>query len=109
MRLYRPKRDQKDQNCQKTAYHRKRPHLLHGRQDDAFLPHIKRSVARAVKRAPPCPFASAQSIPRAAHSAQRIVSAMLAQRLAQAPDVDIHGAGIDIDVAPPDPVQQLFA
>ena len=31
------------------------------------------------------------------------------QRLSQTPDVDIDRPRVDIDVAPPDPVEQLFA
>src|SRR6056297_2270232 len=46
---------------------------------------------------------SAQSIPRTAHGTQGIAAAVFAERFAQAADVDINGAGVDIDVAPPDP------
>src|SRR6056297_4208114 len=52
---------------------------------------------------------SAQSIPRTAHGTQGIAAAVFAERFAQAADVDIDGAGVDIDVAPPDPIKQLFA
>jgi hypothetical protein len=34
---------------------------------------------------------------------------MLAQSFAQSPDVHINGAGVDIDIAAPNAVQQLFA
>ena len=34
---------------------------------------------------------------------------MLAEGFAEAADVDVHGAGVDIDVAAPDAVEELFA
>lgn len=56
----------------------------------------------------PAPHLS-QRVSGTAHRAQRVIAAMHPKRLAQAADVHINGAGIDIDVAPPDPIQQLFA
>jgi H+/Cl- antiporter ClcA len=44
-----------------------------------------------------------------AHGAQDVGPALLVQRLAQAADVHIDSAGLDIDVVPPDRVEQLLA
>src|SRR6267154_2254632 len=50
-----------------------------------------------------------QRIARAAHGADRILLAVRVEQFAQAPDVHIHGALVDIDVASPDAVEQLLA
>jgi hypothetical protein len=50
-----------------------------------------------------------QRISRAAHGADRILLAAWVEQFAQAPDVHVHGALVDIDVAAPDAVEQLFA
>ena len=53
--------------------------------------------------------ASAKGIARATHRAQRIIAASGHQRFAQAPHMHINRAAVDIDVAAPYPVKQLFA
>src|ERR1700747_1569519 len=45
----------------------------------------------------------------AAHGADRILLAAGVEQLAQAPDMHVHGALVDIDIAAPDAVEQLFA
>src|ERR1700675_4541677 len=45
----------------------------------------------------------------AAHGADRILLAAGIEQLAQAADVDVDGALVDIDVAAPDAVEQLLA
>src|SRR5260370_41379961 len=45
----------------------------------------------------------------AAHGADRVLLAAGVERLAQAADVDVDGALVDIDVAAPDAVEQLLA
>src|SRR5437588_576495 len=50
-----------------------------------------------------------QRIARAAHGADRVLLAAWIEQLAQAADVDVDGAFVDIDVAAPDAVEQLLA
>src|SRR6185369_17924142 len=50
-----------------------------------------------------------QRVAGAAHGADRILLAAEIEQLAQAADVDVHGALVDIDVAAPDAVQELLA
>ena len=50
-----------------------------------------------------------QRIARPAHGAQWIRTAIAGEYLAQTPDVDVDGPGVDVDVAPPDPVEKLLA
>src|ERR1700688_1197941 len=50
-----------------------------------------------------------QRIAGAAHGADRIRHAAAVERLAQAADMDVDGALVDIDVATPDLVEQLLA
>src|ERR1700681_2426773 len=45
----------------------------------------------------------------AAHGADRILLAARIEQFAQPPDMHIHGALVDIDVAAPDAVEQLLA
>src|ERR1700731_2919238 len=50
-----------------------------------------------------------QRIAGAAHGADRVRHAAAVERLAQAADMDVDGALVDIDVAAPDLVEQLLA
>src|SRR5262249_36945075 len=50
-----------------------------------------------------------ERIAGAAHGTNRIGGAAAVERLAQASDMDVDGALVDIDVAAPHPVEQLFA
>src|SRR3984957_3574654 len=50
-----------------------------------------------------------ERVARAAHGADRIGGAAAIERLAQAADMDVDGAFVDIDVAAPDAVEQLLA
>src|SRR5206468_11606910 len=50
-----------------------------------------------------------QRISRAAHGADRVLFAAGVEQLAQAADMDVDGALVDIDVAAPDAVEQLLA
>src|SRR5580658_3293516 len=50
-----------------------------------------------------------ERIAGAAHGADRIDGVAAVERLAQAPDMDVDGALVDIDVAAPDAVEQLLA
>src|SRR5579872_2051010 len=45
----------------------------------------------------------------AAHGADRVLLAAGIEKLAQAADMHVHGALVDIDVAAPDAVEQLLA
>src|SRR5262249_39165500 len=45
----------------------------------------------------------------ATHGADRIDVVAAIERLAQPPDVDVDGALVDVDLAAPDPVEQLLA
>lgn len=51
--------------------------------------------------------ALSQCIPRAAHGAQGIFAAEGAERFAQTTDMDIDGAGVDVDVTAPDAIKRL--
>ena len=54
--------------------------------------------------------AGIQRVTGGAHGADGVFGDPLdAQRLAQAPDMDVDGARLDIDIRAPDRVQQLFA
>ena len=50
-----------------------------------------------------------EGIAHAAHGADGVGLAAAAQRLAQAADMDVHGALVDIDVVAPDRIEQLGA
>src|SRR5207244_7010239 len=50
-----------------------------------------------------------QRVAGAAHGADRILLAARIEQFAQAADMHVHGALIDIDVAAPDAVEQLLA
>src|SRR3984957_10741835 len=50
-----------------------------------------------------------ERIAGAAHGADRVDGVAAVERLAQAADVDVDGALVDIDVAAPHPVEQLLA
>src|SRR5579872_2188295 len=50
-----------------------------------------------------------ERIAGAAHGADRILLAAGVEKLAQAADMHVHGALVDVDVAAPDAVEQLFA
>src|SRR5438067_3491623 len=50
-----------------------------------------------------------QCIARAAHGADRVLFAAGIEQFAQAADVHVYGALVDIDVAAPDAVEQLLA
>src|SRR5258708_37908700 len=50
-----------------------------------------------------------ERIAGAAHGADRILLLARVEQFAQPPDVHIHGAFVDIDVAAPDAVEQLLA
>src|ERR1700760_2732531 len=50
-----------------------------------------------------------ERVTRAAHGADRILLAARIEQLAQAADVHVDGALVDIDVAAPDAVEQLLA
>src|SRR5580693_6000937 len=50
-----------------------------------------------------------QRVAGAAYGADRILLAAGVEQLAQAADMHIHGAFVDIDVAAPDAVEQLLA
>src|SRR6185436_18297172 len=50
-----------------------------------------------------------QRITRAAHGADRVLLAAGVEQFAQAADMHVDGALVDIDVAPPDAVEQLLA
>src|ERR1700749_5352104 len=53
--------------------------------------------------------AVAQRVAGAAHGADRVLLAARIEQLAQAADMHVDGALVDIDVAPPDAVEQLLA
>src|SRR5580698_6032129 len=55
------------------------------------------------------PKSIVQRIAGAAHGADRIDGVAAVERLAQAADMDVDGALVDIDVAAPHPVEQLLA
>jgi hypothetical protein len=67
-----------------------------------------RQSGRALLELLPAPAASAQGVARPAHSAQRIAAPAGHQRLAQPSHMNIHRPAVDVNVAAPDPVQQLF-
>src|SRR5690554_1513683 len=74
---------------------------------------LTRTTKRKGPGEPSAPFfaaraGSAQGVTGAAHGAKGVVAAMAAQRLAQPADMYVDGAGLDMDVAAPDPVEQLF-
>src|SRR5260370_1142837 len=50
-----------------------------------------------------------QRVAGAAHGADRILLAARVEQFAQPPDMHIHGAFVDIDIAAPDAVEQLLA
>src|ERR1700694_845116 len=50
-----------------------------------------------------------QCVAGAAHGADRILLAARVEQFAQPPDMHIHGALVDIDIAAPDAVEQLLA
>src|ERR1700687_1050062 len=50
-----------------------------------------------------------QGIAGAAHGADRILLTAGVEQFAQPPDMHIHGALVDIDIAAPDAVEQLLA
>src|SRR5690606_6195183 len=51
---------------------------------------------------------SAERVARAAHRAHRILAAMGAERLPEPPDMHVDRARVDVDVAAPDTIEQLF-
>src|SRR5580704_15355247 len=55
------------------------------------------------------PKSIVQRVAGAAHGADRIDGVAAVERLAQAADMDVDGALVDIDVAAPHPVEQLLA
>src|SRR6202040_2906690 len=50
-----------------------------------------------------------EGITGAAHGADRVRGPPTIQTLTQASDVHVHGAFVDVDVAAPDAIEQLFA
>src|SRR5215216_4449969 len=50
-----------------------------------------------------------ERIAGAAHGADGVALALAVERLAQTADVDVDGALVDVDVAPPNAVEQLLA
>src|SRR6478736_3691881 len=50
-----------------------------------------------------------QCVARAADGADRVLLAAEIEQLAQAPDMDVDGALVDVDVTAPDAVEQLLA
>src|SRR5258708_28489523 len=50
-----------------------------------------------------------QRVAGAAHGADRILLAARIEQFAQPPDMHVHGAFVDIDIAAPDAVEQLLA
>src|SRR4051794_10638012 len=55
------------------------------------------------------PKSLVERIARTAHGADRIGCAAAIERAAQPPDMNVNGTLVDINVAPPHPVQQLLA
>ena len=54
-----------------------------------------------------CPD-STQGVTGATNCPDRIALSMLADGFAQAADMNIHGARVNVDVTAPDPIKQLF-
>src|SRR6516162_10977742 len=50
-----------------------------------------------------------ERVARAAHGANRVALGIAIERAAQPADVDVHGALVDVDIAPPYAVEQLLA
>src|SRR6478672_11259191 len=80
-----------------------------------FCPHKTMPLSVSVRRAASRPFRSlapetlVEGITHAADSADRIDLAATLQAFAQTSDMHIDGALVDIDVAPPDGIEELRA
>src|SRR5258708_57399 len=88
--------------------------LLGVKEAECLAPHAKedaagdstRMIGRLLRR-----FRKPiiQRVAGAAHGADRVLLAAGVEQFAQAADMDVHGALVDIDVAAPDTIEQLLA